>query len=104
MVSLLGIVMVGGAAMVFGSGAPTASSAATAAIPAAMLTLYQNAATTCPGLPWTILAAIGTIESDNGQSTLTGVHSGANSAGAEGPMQFEPATFAAYDQPVPPGG
>jgi membrane-bound lytic murein transglycosylase B len=32
------------------------------------------------------------------------VHSGANSAGAEGPMQFEPATFAAYDEPVPPGG
>ena len=27
-----------------------------------------------------------------------------NSAGAEGPMQFEPATFAAYDTPVPPGG
>jgi cell wall-associated NlpC family hydrolase len=32
------------------------------------------------------------------------VHSGANSAGAEGPMQFEPATFSAYDTPVPPGG
>jgi hypothetical protein len=69
-----------------------------------MLTLYQNAATTCPGLPWTILAAIGTVESDNGQSELAGVHSGTNAAGAEGPMQFEPNTFAAYDQPVPPGG
>ena len=57
-----------------------------------------------PGLPWTVLAAIGTVESDNGQSTLPGVHSGANAAGAEGPMQFEPATFAAYDEPVPPGG
>ena len=55
-----------------------------------MLALYQEAAITCPGLPWTILAAIGTIESDNGQSTLPGVHSGTNSAGAEGPMQFEP--------------
>ena len=69
-----------------------------------MLTLYQQAAATCPGLPWTILAAIGTIESDNGQSDLPGVHSGANAAGAEGPMQFEPATFAAYDRPIPPGG
>jgi cell wall-associated NlpC family hydrolase len=69
-----------------------------------MLALYQQAAATCPGLPWTILAAIGTIESDNGQSTLPGVHSGANAAGAEGIMQFEPATFAAYDEPVPPGG
>ena len=69
-----------------------------------MLAIYQQAALTCPGLPWSVLAAIGTIESDNGQSTLPGVHSGANFAGAEGPMQFEPATFAAYDTPVPPGG
>ncbi len=87
-----------------GAGGPAPSSAATAQIPAAMLTLYQQAAATCPGLPWTILAAIGTVESDNGQSNLPGVHSGANAAGAEGPMQFEPATFAAYDQPVAPGG
>jgi hypothetical protein len=69
-----------------------------------MLGLYEEAAATCPGLPWTVLDAIGTIESDNGISNLPGVHSGANSAGAEGPMQFEPATFAAYDEPVPPGG
>lgn len=73
-------------------------------IPPAMATLYQQAGATCPGLPWTVLAGIGTAESDNGQSTLPGVHSGANAAGAEGPMQFEPATFAAYDRPVPPGG
>jgi hypothetical protein len=87
-----------------GGGAPAASTAATAKVPTAMLTLYQQAAATCPGLPWTILAAIGTVESDNGQSNLAGVHSGANGAGAEGPMQFEPSTFAAYDEPVPPGG
>jgi hypothetical protein len=73
-------------------------------IPSAMLSLYRAAAATCAGLPWTVLAAIGTVESDNGQSNLPGVHSGANEAGAEGPMQFEPATFAMYDQPVPPGG
>ena len=73
-------------------------------ISAASLLDYQQAASTCPGLPWTVLAAIGTVESDNGTSTLPGVQSGANSAGAEGPMQFEPATFAAYDEPVPPGG
>jgi cell wall-associated NlpC family hydrolase len=87
-----------------GGGAPAPSSAASTKIPAAMLALYQEAAATCTGLPWTVLAAIGTIESDNGQSTLPGVHSGANGAGAEGPMQFEPATFEAYDEPVPPGG
>jgi hypothetical protein len=74
--------------------APSASAAATAAIPPAMLALYQQSAETCPGLPWTILAAIGTIESDNGQSNLPGVRSGANAAGAMGLMQFEPATFA----------
>jgi hypothetical protein len=68
-----------------GSGTPAASSAATSMIAPAMLVLYEQAAATCPGLPWTILAAIGTVESDNGQSNLRGVHSGANSAGAEGP-------------------
>ena len=85
-------------------GGGAASATATAGIPPAMLALYQQAATTCPGLPWTVLAAIGTIESGNDTSDLPGIHSGANSAGAEGPMQFEPATFAAYDTPVPPGG
>ncbi|HEY6474790.1 MAG TPA: bifunctional lytic transglycosylase/C40 family peptidase, partial [Acidimicrobiales bacterium] len=70
----------------------------------AMLALYQQAAATCPGLPWTVLAAIGTVESDNGQSDLPGVHSGTNTAGAEGPMQFEPATFEEYGLPVPPNG
>lgn len=73
------------------------------AVPAAWLTLYQQAATTCPGLSWSVLAAIGTVESGNGQSTASGVWSGANSAGAEGPMQFEPATFSAYAT-VGPGG
>ena len=87
-----------------GSGGPAASLAATSNIPAAMLALYEQASATCPGLSWTIVAAIGTVESDNGQSDLPGVRSGANSAGAEGPMQFEPATFAVYDEPVPPGG
>ena len=58
--------------------------------------LYLDAARTCPGLPWSVLAGIGKVESDHGQSTAPGVHSGANYAGAEGPMQFEPATFARY--------
>ncbi|MGH9017284.1 MAG: C40 family peptidase [Acidimicrobiales bacterium] len=93
-----------GIASLLGGGDSPPSATATAEIPAAMLTLYQEAAATCPGLPWTVLAAIGTVESDNGQSTLPGVHSGANEAGAEGPMQFEPATFSAYDTPVPAGG
>jgi cell wall-associated NlpC family hydrolase len=86
------------------SGAATA--AAEALIPAGYLVLYEDAAQTCPGLPWSVLAGIGTVESDNGQSHLPGVHSGSNSAGAEGPMQFEPATFAEYaagpDKPLSP--
>ena len=89
-----------------GAGGSAPSGAATAQIPPGMLALYQRAAATCPGLPWTVVAAIGTVESANGISTLPGVHSGLNYAGvaAEGPMQFEPQTVAAYDTPVPPGG
>jgi cell wall-associated NlpC family hydrolase len=72
------------------------SVAALSGIPPAYLALYMSAARTCPGLPWGVLAGIGEVESDHGQSTAPGVHSGANYAGAEGPMQFEPATFAEY--------
>jgi cell wall-associated NlpC family hydrolase len=39
-------------------------------------------------VPWTLLAGIGTVESDNGQSKLPGVSSGANAFGAAGPMQI----------------
>ena len=35
-------------------------------IPSAWLPLYQQAAATCPGLPWSILAAVGTVESGSG--------------------------------------
>jgi cell wall-associated NlpC family hydrolase len=83
---------------------PTPAAAAQPPIPAAMLIAYQRAATACPGLSWTVLAAIGTIESDNGQSRLPGVTSGHNAAGAAGPMQFEAATFDRYSRPVPAGG
>jgi cell wall-associated NlpC family hydrolase len=102
----VGIAIVASAVSFLGGvpGGPPASAQATADIPAAMLALYQQAAVTCPGLPWTVLAAVGTVESDNGQSDLPGVHSGSNAAGAEGPMQFLPATFSEYDLPVPPGG
>jgi cell wall-associated NlpC family hydrolase len=93
----------GAAATSLLTGGDTATSPAAAQIPPAMLGPYQAAAT-CPGLPWTALAAVGTVESANGTSDLPGVASGANAAGAEGPMQMEPATFAAYAEPVPPGG
>ena len=60
------------------------------AIPPGMLVLYRNAAATCPGLPWEVLAGIGKVETDHGRAVRT------SSAGAEGPMQFMPATWAAY--------
>lgn len=103
--AMLAFAIVAAAVSVLGTGTSAVDGGSGAAtVPAEMLTLYQRAAATCTGLPWSVLAAIGTIESDNGHSTLPGVHSGTNPAGAEGPMQFEAATFAAYDQPVPLGG
>src|SRR2546428_14118456 len=64
-------------------------------IPSNYLQLYQDAAAACPGLGWTVLAGIGKIESNHGRSNLPGVHSGQNSAGAMGPMQFLAGTWAA---------
>lgn len=94
----------GGAIGSRGSGAPGSGGIdPTPAIPAAWSTLYRHGAATCPGLPWSVLAAIGTVETGNGQSNAPGVWSGANSAGAEGPLQLEPDTFAAYAT-VGPGG
>jgi hypothetical protein len=59
--------------------------------PLAYTRLYHRAAAAeCPGLSWTILAAIGQVESGHGRNTSTSY------AGAMGPMQFLPATFTAY--------
>jgi cell wall-associated NlpC family hydrolase len=84
-----------------GAGIPPASDEP--AVPVAWEQLDDGAAATCTGLGWSVLAAIGRVESDSGRSSAAGVASGANAAGAEGPMQFEPATFAAYAV-VGPGG
>ncbi len=65
-------------------------------IPPGYLALYAGAARSCPGLPWSVLAGIGKVESDHGRSASPGVRSSANSAGAEGPMQLLPRTFARY--------
>ena len=89
---------IGGGTSPAPSASPPPSAYAVAAIPASYLALYQQAATTCPGLPWSVLAAIGTVESGNGRNE------GPSVAGALGPMQFMPSTFAQYDEPVPPGG
>lgn len=75
---------------------PGPSATARATVPAPWLTLYGRAAATCPGLPWMVLAAVGAVESAHGQSNLAGVRSGANYAGAMGPMQFLGPTWMAY--------
>ncbi|MBX7551200.1 bifunctional lytic transglycosylase/C40 family peptidase [Streptomyces sp. tea 10] len=82
-----------------GSVAAAPSRLALADIPANLLALYQRAALECPGLSWTILAAIGKVETDHARNPDM-----VSSAGAVGPMQFLPPTFATYAHPVPPGG
>jgi soluble lytic murein transglycosylase-like protein len=56
----------------------------------AWTTLAQSAAATCPGLPSQVLVAIASVESRFGQGTAP------SAAGAIGPLQFLPATWAAY--------
>ncbi len=59
--------------------------------PTSYLGLFRASAVTyCPGLSWTVLAAIGQIESGDGQNM------GPSTAGALGPMQFLPSTWAAW--------
>ncbi len=56
--------------------------------PSNYLQLFQaSAARYCPSLSWTVLAAIGQIESGDGSNN------GPSSAGALGPMQFLPSTW-----------
>jgi transglycosylase-like protein with SLT domain len=70
--------------------------------PATYLQLFrESAARYCPGMSWTVLAAIGQIESGDGANV------GPSSAGAEGPMQFLPSTWqewgiTAFGEPSPP--
>jgi cell wall-associated NlpC family hydrolase len=83
----VGVVAVGLQAIAAPTITPTGT--ATSQIPANYLTLYQAAALRCP-MPWTILAAVGQVESDQGRDP------GPSTTGAIGPMQFEPATWARW--------
>lgn len=66
---------------------------AVADIPGEYAAAYRSAAGACPGLDWALLAGIGKVETNHGRLKVAGVRSGANSAGAKGPMQFLPDTF-----------
>lgn len=69
---------------------PSPSELALEQIPHELIAVYKAAAATCEGLDWTILAAIHKVETGFGTGAAT------SSAGAQGPMQFMPPTFAAY--------
>ena len=70
---------------------PVATSHVPSGRPTSYIQLFQeSAAQYCPGLPWTVLAAIGQIESGDGANV------GPSSAGALGPMQFLPSTWSAW--------
>lgn len=71
------------------AGTQPAASAGAGAIPRNYLALYQQAGAVS-GIPWVVLAGIGWVESRHGQNM------GPSSAGALGPMQFEPATWRTY--------
>ncbi|MBA3757319.1 lytic transglycosylase domain-containing protein [Candidatus Saccharibacteria bacterium] len=67
----------------------TPSSLAQELIPPEMLALYQSDSvkSQCPGLSWTIVAAIIHLESNDGRNKAV------SSAGARGPSQFLPTTW-----------
>ena len=106
LVLLLGMLVVpmlviGGTTMLFAGGGgggctpgssgsvaqPGVSAEAANSIPADYLKWYRHVGAQF-GVPWTVLAGIGKVESDHGRTTLPGVHSGANAFGAAGPMQI----------------
>ena len=83
----------GGVGVSLGAGVPTQ----VAGIPTEYLALFQAAGERYD-VPWTVLAAIGKVECDDGQDpdpscTKEGA---VNSAGAGGPMQFLASTWEAY--------
>jgi hypothetical protein len=79
-----------------GSGVVQANAKKSAnSIPRNYLRLYQKTGRE-RNIPWNVLAGIGKIETNHGQSTLPGVHNGENYAGAGGPMQFLAASWNAY--------
>ena len=78
------------AVVVTGNGEVSPSNRAFNEIPQDLIPLYQAASETCEGMDWTLLAAVHRTETSFGRGTAV------SSAGALGPMQFMPATWATY--------
>ena len=94
------MLVVGGATLLFSGGSGTDCSATTASqsqpqaskeaansIPSNYLKWFQRVGLQY-NVPWTVLAGIGKVESDDGRTPLPGVASDANAFGAAGPMQI----------------
>jgi peptidoglycan DL-endopeptidase CwlO len=96
------MVVVGGAALLFAGGSgmncdstapnaaqPGVSTEAANSIPSNYLKWFQRVGLQY-NVPWTVLAGIGKVESDDGRTTLPGVTTASvsNSFGAAGPMQI----------------
>jgi hypothetical protein len=93
-----GVLLAGVAAVAIGAGGGMSSGHASSShgIPASYKAAYVSAARhSCLGHDWQVLAGIGWVE------TRHGVNGGTSSAGAEGPMQFMPATWRAYGHGSP---
>jgi cell wall-associated NlpC family hydrolase len=104
---VLGLMALGLSTSLIGGGAPSPD--AQQDIPPQLLPVYQTAADSCPGLPWSVLAAIGKVETNHGRLRAPGVTLGANFAGAAGPMQIGIGgkagnTFGAYAVDADGGG
>lgn len=121
--------VVGVAAIAGGAAAPPEPDGAGTSIgdiPSSLVGVYVAAAGSCPGLPWSVLAAIGSIESRHGEGRVdpsTGdvlppilgpaldgrsgfaripdPQSGDGWAHAEGPMQFLPDTWRRWGRLAP---
>jgi cell wall-associated NlpC family hydrolase len=77
------------------AGTQPQQSSSASGIPANYLEFYKRAGQRY-GIPWNVLAGIGSAETDHGRSTLPGSRSGENSAGAGGPMQFLADTWRSF--------
>lgn len=91
LILILGLAIIaalGGSSDACGTGA-TPSDAAQKSIPADLMPIYMSAEEKY-GVPWSLLAAINSIESAFGKNA------GTSSAGALGPMQFIPSTWTTY--------
>lgn len=102
MVGLIGVAAVAGGQSA-GSDRVAANGATVGDIPESLFGVYVAAAGSCPGLPWTVLAAIGSIESRHGDGHLD-PSTGEVSPRILGPALDGRSGFARIPDPTSPDG